>query len=133
MLVGCAFENALKGILVGRHPELVTEDGQITGKLKHHVLLQLFRDCGFSPSTEDVATLETLAQHVVWRGRYPIPVKAENMQTQSGADGALKSPIDSLTERIFAELLREHAKQKASTHDIFDAAQQLALKQVPLQ
>src|SRR5204862_4800453 len=71
MLVGCAFENALKGILVGRHPELVTEDGQITGKLKNHVLLQLFRDCGFSPSTEDVATLETLAQHVVWRGRYP--------------------------------------------------------------
>lgn len=72
-LMGLAFENKLKGILVARDSSLVS-GGKISRELAgSHNLLALFDKVGLDLSTEDRDLLCRLGECVLWAGRYPVP------------------------------------------------------------
>jgi len=71
-LMGLAFENMVKGILVARDSSLVS-----SGKLWSHDLLALFDKVGLELSAEDRDLLRRLGECVLWAGRYPVPKREE--------------------------------------------------------
>lgn len=78
-LMGLAFENKAKGILVARDSSLVS-GGKISRDLAgSHNLLALFDKVGLDLSTEDRDLLCRLGECVLWAGRYPVP-KSEDGQ-----------------------------------------------------
>jgi hypothetical protein len=71
MLVGLAFENLLKGIIVGREKLQVRNDGALP--IKGHKLASLAKRAGFG-SADDLELFEYLSEFTVWRGRYSVPL-----------------------------------------------------------
>lgn len=126
LLAGFALENALKGILVARNPEYVTEAGEFTKK--GHKLLPLHLDCGFSPTKEEIEVLKELTMYTEWRGRYPIPLVMDNMRTQGVMrdSGKLRRVTDRLFEQAMTELDKERLAQKPKQKEIFETAHERA-------
>ncbi|MFZ5761084.1 MAG: hypothetical protein ACOY32_15830 [Thermodesulfobacteriota bacterium] len=75
-LMGLAFENALKGLLISRDPSLV-EDSKLSEKIskgsKGHYLLDLFDKAEIRLSSEEQEFINRLSDSVIWAGRYPAP------------------------------------------------------------
>jgi hypothetical protein len=90
LLSGMAIENLLKAALLQRRPELV-RDGQLVksglGGGGGHNLTVMAREV--SPALADCYAdlLARLQAHVVWGGRYPVPLKAEHFSGQPRARG----------------------------------------------
>jgi hypothetical protein len=118
LLAGMAIENMLKAVLLQRRPELV-RDGQLTkagfGGGGGHNLSAMARE--FSPALADryADLLARLQAHVVWGGRYPVPLKAEHFTTQPRAGGPTNprtfwtsdpAEIQSLAEELEAAVSR---------------------------
>jgi hypothetical protein len=77
-LMGLAFENMVKGILVARDSSLVSS-GKLSRDLAgSHNLLALFEKVGLELSAEDRDLLRRLGECVLWAGRYPVPKKEED-------------------------------------------------------
>jgi hypothetical protein len=78
MLVGCAFENLLKGALVrrltrGKKGNLISEP-ELPGPLKTHDVLSLAQELKVKLlSRREVDLLKRLEEIILWRGRYPVP------------------------------------------------------------
>jgi hypothetical protein len=78
LLLGLSIENAVKGAYIARHPELVTRE-----KLNQSLwngdgghALRLFAARLIQLTVREADLLDRLQEHVVWAGRYPIPLKA---------------------------------------------------------
>ena len=80
MLIGMSFENLVKALC------LVSSDHFLTGaELNRHLLghrtsriaMRINSDI-FKPTDEDLAALKNIEEYVVWRGRYPSPIRPEN-------------------------------------------------------
>lgn len=97
LLAGLALENLVKGILIARNPELITEHLDTT--LGRHNLVGLAQRVGGKLSKEETRLLTQLSQYVLWGGRYPI---AKNYQASSERNFSTQDPvkIDSLFERF---------------------------------
>jgi len=76
MLFGMAFESLLKGILISRRPELVSEKG-VDEQISRgdHSLVEYFQAADISFTQSEKFLLERLSDSVRWAGRYPIPKK----------------------------------------------------------
>jgi len=78
MLVGCAFENLLKGVLVrrltrGKKGNRISEP-ELPQPLKTHDVLSLAKELKLKLlSRQEVDLLKRLEEIIVWRGRYPVP------------------------------------------------------------
>lgn len=79
LLIGYALENLLKGILIMRQPERYVQQGSLKG-LKTHKLVKLFEDCRLPVDPETKELLEKLTLHIKWQGRYPVSLRAEDME-----------------------------------------------------
>lgn len=79
-LVGLAFENILKGIIIGRDPSMVLDEN-LSKFLKgpHTKLLSWFNAAGVHLNENERNLVERLGENVQWAGRYPISTKAEDM------------------------------------------------------
>lgn len=76
MLFGMAFETALKGIIIARRPDLVTEK-MIAQELTRgdHSLTVLFEKATIPVSESEKYLLDHLSESIRWAGRYPVPKK----------------------------------------------------------
>lgn len=94
MLFGLAFEVALKGMVVVKHPEFV-EAGKLAESLTgKHMLLELFKTTGIKLSSAEQWLVQRLSQSVLWAGRYPVPKKSAAYQYEGLPDGSYVLPGD---------------------------------------
>lgn len=76
-LMGLAFENKVKGILIARDRTLAS-GGKLSRELtRNHDLLELIEKVGLELSMEDRDLLRRLGECVLWAGRYPVPKNEE--------------------------------------------------------
>jgi len=105
MLLGLAFENMIKGILVARDPTLI-KDGIPTGKLITHAVADLAHAEGLLLSDDEYRLLKVLEQYVLWLGRYPMPREKESYHDLIGVEigddplGLDKAALDALFDRL---------------------------------
>jgi hypothetical protein len=90
LLMAYCLENMLKGYLVKvRRDQLFEEtkkSGELPQMLKTHDLEKLAMQCPLSLNEEDVHVLQRLVYHARWIGRYPYPLRAD--QLYSFAEGS---------------------------------------------
>lgn len=74
MLVAFAIENFLKGILIARAPDRVTNDRVNQWPGGGHDLLALSREANLLQGRDEQRLLLNLSIHAIWAGRYPCPL-----------------------------------------------------------
>ncbi|WP_139198343.1 hypothetical protein [Syntrophus gentianae] len=85
MLYGFAIENLVKAGLAARGAATTRK---ATFALKSHQLIELFEQLGLSLSKNDMEYLERLEHFMVWAGRYPIPLTAQDLYPRQFCDGS---------------------------------------------
>jgi hypothetical protein len=110
MLAGMAIENLLKGILVGRNPEVVQRD-RLNAREWHrgehpHDLRHLARLAGVILTEDEEDLLVRMSEAVLWNGRYPVPKKSLRLEKTTRRGGAEKSRRTFITSdpRLFEGL-----------------------------
>jgi hypothetical protein len=86
LLYAFAMENALKGLIVARNPELISPN-RISKKLNTHALITAADNVGFLLAVQEIPVLQALSRIAMWTGRYP----AASTVTQHTADRPLGS------------------------------------------
>ncbi|KFG67124.1 hypothetical protein [Microvirga sp. BSC39] len=71
LLYAYAMENALKGLMVARNPELIVP-GSISKRLQSHKLVRLAEAAQFSLAHQEKLVLLALTHIAEWAGRYPV-------------------------------------------------------------
>ena len=84
LLMGMAIEDALKAIMVAKHPRLVEEEG-ISKRLNTHCLKNLWDESGIPKYRQYDSLLDRLESFVVTFGRYPVSRNKQNMNTMIGS------------------------------------------------
>jgi hypothetical protein len=118
LLVGMAYENLIKGILVGRDSSVVSHEF-ISNKLLprggHGIAEGAKKVCNLSNAEFNL--LRRLEEYLVWAGQYTMPLKSEvfhssqtpeNLRSFSWADFKL---IDKLFDRL-AEILDNECSER---------------------
>jgi hypothetical protein len=106
MLAGLAIENLAKALLVHRKLVSVTK-GSITRKdLQAHGVETLLGRAGVKLSKEERRLIRRLDKAVEWSGRYPVPLTATTLTTQSEHVSSLTDPEEftTLFRRLASEL-----------------------------
>lgn len=80
MLAGMMVEAAAKAVLVSRSAHLSSRD------LRRHDLVKIVKATGYVPAPVERDLLRRLTAFVRWAGRYPVPLKPDEMAVNS-ADG----------------------------------------------
>ena len=115
LLVGLAIENLAKGIYVARHPSVCSSDN-LPRELTTHKAIELLESLDVGLSQAEIGLLERIETFVLWAGRYPIPLKLDDLLPRNQPGGGF-SPltfvtsadfemIESLTIRLAATLER---------------------------
>jgi hypothetical protein len=90
MHAGLAIENAAKAVFVSKDPTLVREDGTLNrkklGSSGGHGVRELAMAVLQDLSEDDKALLHKLEEHVIWAGRYTIPMKAHILYNEQAMD-----------------------------------------------
>ena len=76
LLIGIAFENLIKGILIGRDPTLVKDQKNRSGILErggHGITKKASKI--ISTSSNESNLLQRIEEYLFWAGRYPLPIK----------------------------------------------------------
>lgn len=135
MLIGYALENYLKGALVQNLLISGTflEEDKLDGFLNKHDIRELFSKAGLEIQSKVYHSyLDYLTKCVVWRGRYSLPIKAEDIggsiiyhppkkedkfRTVTEVKHAI--PIDVIHEFVdMAKANLEHIKQKVKAKEL---------------
>lgn len=107
---GVAIENAAKAVLIRRDPSIVSGgflDKSKFGKTSH-ALVELFHLANESLTDQERRLVVKLEQHVVWAGKYTIPLKPDVlydnalMDTLRLSDPDEVGSIKRLVERLLA-------------------------------
>lgn len=104
LLIGFAFENLLKAILIER--TLKKEEKPITkfpNLLKDHDLLNLCNKARINLENEEEVLLKDISDYIIWEGRYPIPLNKQEFTPKKRADGTIKYSgglVDSYADQI---------------------------------
>jgi hypothetical protein len=107
MLVGCAFENLLKGAYVRRLTRGQKEnrilEPELAEQLKTHNVLSLAQKLQLDLNPLEINLLKRLKETIVWRGRYPVPIEhtqittfmryTNDLATVEGLVAKLKKPM----------------------------------------
>lgn len=112
-LNGLAFENLIKGIIIGREPNLATKveiDREILDR-KGHGIASGARKI-ISVTAQEDKLLQRMEEYLVWAGRYPLPLKFEaysNSETKRLRQYRSNDPvlINQLFEKLQVILQRE--------------------------
>lgn len=80
MLHGLSLENAFKALLVSRDPNLISSK-KISPKLREHSLVQLAHLTQTPLSNDEKQILDWVSEVVIWKGRYQLPTKADDLNT----------------------------------------------------
>src|SRR5689334_7798945 len=77
LLTGLAFENVIKGILIGRDPSLVKKEKIESGILPRtgHGIVEGANSI-ISLTPRELLLLNRIEEYLFWAGRYPLPLKA---------------------------------------------------------
>jgi hypothetical protein len=84
MLMGLAFENLLKGMLIAQGKGVWNDDGRF--KHTSHCLQTLARLCGIAIDEEQSVILDRLSKYVIWEARYPLPSNRKDLGTHLKRD-----------------------------------------------
>lgn len=114
-LAGVTIENLLKGIIIAKHPELITNDQMDKNLAKHDIWRRqkggLLQDIAPLLTQEERDLLKVLEIHVIWRGRYPIAKSAKIYAQNQFEDQELSMPrkklkdvFNSLHDKLLEEL-----------------------------
>jgi hypothetical protein len=79
LLYAFAIENALKGLLVARDPELAGAE-ELSKRVKTHDLVTLAGRAEFTLNVQEVPVLEALSHIAKWAGRYPVAATLKDYQ-----------------------------------------------------
>ncbi len=95
LLYALAIENALKGIIIGRDNSLISDQKQLAAIIKNtgHDLKRICCDGKINLPDSDLALLDKLTATIKWVGRYPTPLRENNLM-----------PIDRMGNRQYAGL-----------------------------
>ncbi len=112
MLVGMALENLIKGIILQRFPETIFQ-GVLDKKITNHDLKTLLLKLPeIIISEKETAILDELTQSILWRGRFPLPLRVENFINTPHMENEIMI-VQSLFIRLKDKLLEENiAKQE---------------------
>lgn len=105
LLLGFAFENLLKGILVAQDVALI-KDGKPNRKVFTHDIKKLIKQIDktkFNLKKEEVELLRELEEYVIWRGRYPLPIDFE-MSQDPGHGNSIHRREQELWNKMFSYL-----------------------------
>lgn len=115
LLSAYTFENLLKAVIVQRSawPDSQVERS-IPNELKKHDLLSLAHSANISLTIEEQELLERLTEFAIWRGRYPVPTRIEDIQpkklrsgivtTAGSMRGSDMREVEQFCNRLIAEL-----------------------------
>lgn len=104
-LNGLAFENLIKGILIGRDSTLVANQkvNQILERGGHGIAKATIGIVAVSPGEEDL--LQRLEEYLVWAGRYPLPRKfAQYLNSEQQHFRRFITTDPAMVEQIFSRL-----------------------------
>jgi hypothetical protein len=123
LLNGLAFENLIKGIIIGRDPTIVDQQ-KVNTKYwnfrKGHGIAELAKTIS-RISRDEFQLLKRLEEYVFWAGRYPMPLKSgiysnsqnpENLLTYLSTDSAL---IDCLFNKL-CEIFQSEWEVRSDTN-----------------
>jgi hypothetical protein len=82
-LMGRAFENLIKGVIIAQGISVTNEKGEIVDWFRHHDvdrLLVRLDTSNFTLSEEEEGLLRGFKRYVKWSGSYPVPVKFADYQ-----------------------------------------------------
>lgn len=83
LIAALSIENALKGVLVARNPELVST-GKLGNKIKTHNLRKLINECGDIELNDDESILiDIFSDAIPYWGRYPIPLEYSSIKNEA--------------------------------------------------
>lgn len=98
MHAGFAVENAVKAELISRDPTIVLPNGTLDGKKLGpkggHGLRALVSSVLSDLTKEDQDILLKLEEHVIWAGRYTVPMKATVLYDHAVMNALRLSPAD---------------------------------------
>ena len=115
LLIGYAIENLLKGNQLVQHPEYFKPNKKMND-IKTHKLTELCKWCNISLIEEEIVLLNKLTRYVKWQGKYPIPLKSDEMFPMKKSDGTWETrgeiykgrktqqEIDNLYAKLWFEL-----------------------------
>lgn len=94
MLIGYSIENLVKAILIQRNQNLIKDNGTINKQITVHLSVELMKECNISLSSEEIDLITMLSWYVRWAGRYPVPLKVEDIKPYRRFDGLWFQPGD---------------------------------------
>jgi len=78
MLFGLAIENVLKGLWIIINGKKIKNDTKkLEMVLKSHDLLKISEEINLELNDEDEKIMQFFTEYVMWKGRYPIPLDAQ--------------------------------------------------------
>ena len=104
LLMGYALENLLKGILMADHPEYFKSNAKITN-ISSHNLVSLCKRCSLQIMANEEDLLKKLTDHILWVGKYPVPLEMSGMYPMRKADGTWDGPGDKMNGQATKELI----------------------------
>ncbi len=106
LLAGYAFENLIKGVLIGREkPEKVPDLVASWGGKRGHNLLWLADQAGMQLDTRERGLLNLLTKYTIHMGRYPTPLTAAEARAAKHEENEPE-----MLERIWQALMVEFRK-----------------------
>jgi hypothetical protein len=113
LLIGLAFENLIKGILIGRDTTLVNRNRIESGILSRggHGITDGVKQI-LDLNSNESQLLKHVEEYLFWAGRYPLPLKStiyHNSEVQELRSGRTDDPpvVNDLFERLIQVLERE--------------------------
>ena len=109
MLYALALENILKGIIALREGANLYGGTKKTLTAKSHKLVPLAERSGVKPTSEETDLLEELSTYSIWRGKFFIPLSAEELsdfETQLQGKRRLRGRPTEMKEILDALLLK---------------------------
>ena len=93
MLLAYAIENILKAKIVSikclEFKEKIDDSGRLPEELKSHDLYDLAKRLDISLNLKEESYLKRLSRSAVWTGRYPAPIKFEDLMGREYSDGEI--------------------------------------------
>lgn len=108
ILVGLAIENALKGLLIGDNPSLVSPAGvskTILGRGGHGIRRGMDQYVTLTGEESEVVT--RLEEFLVWAAKYPVPISVDTLKNAESNSLRMHTSSDPETlDRVFSKLSR---------------------------
>jgi hypothetical protein len=122
LLMGYAFENLLKAILMLEHPEYFKPNTKMKDIMIHDLVILCDRG-NISLELNETELLKELTIYIIWQGRYPIPLEAEKMWPIKQDDGSWKTSgvafhgrdTQEKVDELYIKIMNELESRQAST------------------